>query len=259
MSASHLPIRQRSSRVYIMIGMLVLAALACSLGKKGEPTKVPTPTPLVTSTFVVPTVDPNSTSSETPPTVAWGEPAEGTLILVNTEVLLQAVASHETGATRAIFRAQKEGSENPTVLNSLGINSPEPERTLTYRWTPREVGNYTLSVIAYRGDAASEPASVQIEVVSSEQVTPQPTQDLGPCTITAVVAVSVRSGPGRTFADRGNMREGEVASVTGQNNDSSGQGWFQIRRDNGQTGWVIASPEFVESQGGCLTVPVVRP
>jgi hypothetical protein len=260
------PARHQHVPVFVVIALLVMAALACSL-KRQEEKRTPTATPYLTPTFVRPgsgdqngsgtDTGTNGESGITPPTVQIIVPEVGTFFTVNQEVTVRAIARHEIGPTQALFYVGKDDAA-PTPRNSQ-LLTEQPEIAFEFKWKPTEVGTYTLRVEALRGDARSEPSEVRVQVVPPDSGQPAATVDQGPCTAKAVVQVAIRGGPGTNYSQRGNLDVEEVVDVIGQNNDSTGQGWYKIRRSNGQEGWVNARSEFVESRGGCRLVPVVNP
>lgn len=253
--------RWRYWPVMAVVVLLGLASLACSLARQEEATKTPVPTDVLTPTFIRPnTAEAGSETEgeEVAPTIQLINPAAEARLRVNEEIVVRAIARHEVGATQIVFFVGPEGGEL-VLLDSQPINPQKPEAAVEFRWKPTQLGDFTLSVTALRGDLRGEPSAVNVTVASEEELGPQATVDLGPCTIKAVVEVSIRTGPGSQFSQRGNMDVNEVADGLGRNNDQTGQGWFKIRRNSGQEGWVNAKPEFVEASGGCATLQVVQP
>ncbi|MCG3209859.1 MAG: hypothetical protein FOGNACKC_03486 [Anaerolineae bacterium] len=62
-------------------------------------------------------------------------------------------------------------------------------------------------------------------------------------TLTSLVALNVRSGPGLEYSVVGKLAAGQSTGITGQNPDGS---WWQIEYplDSGQQGWVSADPQY---------------
>ncbi|MCG3211486.1 MAG: hypothetical protein FOGNACKC_05132 [Anaerolineae bacterium] len=119
-----------------------------------------------------------------------------------------------------------------------------PLPTLTPTVTPLATGLPAQSIIA---TATPPPVSSYQTVVARSavaQVTPVATPPAATnSTLTALVGLNVRTGPGLDYPVTGKLAAGESATVVGQ--DATGA-WWQIDYPAGSdgTGWVSADPQY---------------
>lgn len=97
-----------------------------------------------------------------------------------------------------------------------------------------------------------------------EPPTPTPTPEpptatptpAGPPVVIAASDINVRQGPGLGYPVIGNLTTGEVALLVGRN--AAGD-WWQIRREDGEIGWVLAQLVVVEGDAGSIPVAEAPP
>ena len=87
-------------------------------------------------------------------------------------------------------------------------------------------------------------------IVTPPQPAPQPPQ--GPTAVVTTGALNVRSGPGIGYSSIIVIRQGQVVSLLGRNNDNS---WVKVRVSTGQEGWVNAS--LIQANVAIGSLPVV--
>lgn len=92
----------------------------------------------------------------------------------------------------------------------------------------------------------------------TETSTPTPTSTLeGPCTLTALVNLFCRAGPGRGFEDLDSFLPGQTALVIGQSLD--GNYWYVAGPNFGRTCTVPNDPQLVTLAGSCEERPRFTP
>lgn len=225
--------------------LLVLILSACNLS-----TQAPTPEPLE-----VPTINPGGK-----PVVVISSPETGAEVVAGNQVLVTAAATDAVGVTRVQLIANNQIVK--TVSSEAASGQTNFQAVLDY--TPRQTGNVTLQVVAYRGAIASDPAQIDIVVKDSQsQVTA--TIDLsgggGPvidpndptCRALTNTGLNIRLGPGTNYDKITVLAAGTVVPIIGRVSDNS---WWQIR-SGGTIGWVSAG--FTSVYGICTAVPVVAP
>jgi hypothetical protein len=229
---------------------LSLSVLACNL--VGAPESTGTAS---TPAAAEPTNLPNDGIR---PAVIIEAPANGSQAIVQQPLAVRVRATDNIGITRVEMR------ESRRVVTTQP--SPDPvqvfEALLPYK--PTNTGSLTLEVVAYRSEVASDPVSVTLEIVGSQRELRNP----GSLDPTAGVAsgnvictakvnnniLNLRAGPGTMYSIITKLGLGENLTVIGRNADST---WYQVKRDNGQEGWV--SQMYVLTTGDCSLAPVTTP
>jgi hypothetical protein len=242
----------------LVLVVLALASLAClSLRKKTE--EAPTATPL-DSVAVAQTAAASNPGSNAPPVVQVIEPGDGQQVAVGQSVDVRVRAEHPIGVTRIQLSVDgRIASSKSLPPNSTGVD-------VLLGWLPDRTGNFSLEVLAFYNTLASQPATVNLQVLTegaiasnpasgqSDQVTPV----AGTCSARVVISqLNMRQGPGESFARIRAFDLNEQLAVTGRNTDERGQEWLKIRRVDGQEGWVIRRSEWLETQGDCNNLPTV--
>lgn len=199
------------------------------------------------------------------PTVTITSPANGDEFAVDEQIFVRIEASDAAGVTRAQLFAD---GEIVRTISSESINGDtEFEGVLDY--TPRNTGDYTLRVLAFRGAVASDPAEITISVVEGEddvQVTSRPDSggdfggdtsgqpvipNDGVCRALTSVGLNLRSEPTTTRENIISVLPGgTLAPIVARLGDNS---WWKITYAN-RLGWVSA--QFTTIYGNCSTVPV---
>jgi hypothetical protein len=205
------------------------------------------------------------------PVVTITSPATGDEFAVDEQVFVRIEASDAAGVTRAQLFA--DGEIVRTISSESISGNTEFEGVLDY--TPRNTGDYTLRVLAFRGAIASDPAEITITVVEDAddvQVTSRPDTGSttgfgtgttggtsgqpvipndGVCRSLTSVGLNLRSEP--TTA-RENVISvlpgGTLAPIVARLGDNS---WWKISYAN-RLGWVSA--QFTTIYGNCSSVPV---
>lgn len=239
---------QRSKILYAFSLILVTLLSACNLTSQA-PTAV---TPLD-----VPTIQASGK-----PVVIITSPQASSEVTVNTPVLVSASATDSVGVTRVQLLA------NGQIVQTRSSEAASGQTTLqaVLDYTPRQQGNVTLQVIAFRGAIASDPAQVDIVVRATQaQVTATinlsnnngsssvPVIDPNDPTCRALTntGLNVRRGPGTGYDKITVLAAGTVVPIVGRVGDNS---WWQVN-SGFNVGWVSA--EFTSVYGICNAVPIV--
>jgi uncharacterized protein YraI len=228
-----------------------------------------------------------STVAPTPPSVIITFPQPGTSFPRGREVVVQSVAAVTDGRGIARIELWADGQ----IVNTQAVNPPTGTYTASQPWLATVPGSHILEVRAYNLDnVSSNPAQVVIVVTEEAEATPLvPSGPIGGATpgaptpglpapaspppgtapveadvdqvasepsVTAVIGVNVRSGPGVEYAPPiGWLAQGQTARITGRNADGT---WWQIEHPSGtaQRGWVSARPQYTTARD-TENVPVV--
>ncbi len=130
-------------------------------------------------------------------------------------------------------------------------------------YTPSVAGTLVLQVVAYRGNVASNPAGVTVNVKTQEAfVTATVAVPIGSTEViytdptcrarVEVNGLNFRQGPGQTYPPYAVLSLGSLITVTGSNADLT---WWQGTVGN-TTGWV--SRNYITLLGSlCSSIPVV--
>ncbi len=239
-------------RLLLPILMLLLAALACSLTRDDQEKldEVSQSGTQIVLTQRAPTLTPDPNQAK--PMVLSVTVLPAQQVAVGQQVQFQATATHILSVTRFdLVTVSGESIATQTVEAGTEV-------TATLQWTPDAPGTYTLNIVAYHDDVASDPMSRDV-IVIDPNATVAPTATTEPCVITVVQSgTRVRSGPGVSFSAQGSFTVNEQPEVIARGEDNSGQGWFQVRRSNGQEGWISSHPDFVEATGDCASIPRIE-
>lgn len=266
--------------------------------------EAPTLTPPETSPHTItPTVLPTDSPADTPtptntpivldvPLISLSQaPAEGSQLLLNHPVIVQAVASDPTGILRLELWVNNE-----RVAEVVSPNGENPaSMSAALQWLPTVAGQYELQLRAQNqiGLIAAVPvANVTIggngSNVSSDTIpgaiaptppptptprpsptpTAQPTSPAlpptftpGPPTATAIplltvnaATLNVRAGPSTDYSLVGQLGRREQVAIIGQADAGAGR-WWQVQFSNG-LGWLPDDPKIVTTSN-TDTVPAV--
>src|SRR5260221_13693105 len=201
-----------------------MTAMACSIGAAPA-----TPTPQASPT------------SSQKPTVTIQAPQNNADAVVGTPITVQATGSHPDGVTRLELRANTQQADTKVSQNPDG----DQQFSAYLNFTPNVSGVLILQVIAYRGDLASDPVAITLNVKSqSQQVTATIAQPVGATqgvyndpTCRARVEVNglnFRQGPGQNYPPFAVLPLGTIITTTGRTED---QTWGQGRSGN-TLGWI---------------------
>ncbi len=234
----------------ILIALLPLLLGACSLGASTDrdDTEV---TPIGTAT------------AAGSPQVVINSPRNADEFVVNDPLFVETTITDSVGITSVQLLA------NGQPVKTVGIESVTntfAQPVLDY--TPRTTGNVTLSVVAYRGNVQSDPATVQVNIrdtraqVTATSVPGDNRPIINPsdpnCRALINTGLNLRQGPSTTFNVIRVLGAGEVLPAVGRLANNT---WWQLLDRNGARGWVSA--EFITMYDGvstlCRNIPVVAP
>ena len=113
---------------------------------------------------------------------------------------------------------------------------------------------------------ASQPVEGSTQTPVSqpvEEATPEPPPTVEPPTPTpdavrvevTSATVNLRSGPGTNYKRVGQASQGQVFDVTGRNESG---GWFQIKRPDGSSAWIVNDKQWTQPIGDTMSVAVVQ-
>ncbi|MBL8117621.1 MAG: SH3 domain-containing protein [Anaerolineae bacterium] len=230
--------------VRLLLLLIVLTASACNLSTQ----------PPTTEPDVIPTTD-----LSTRPEVAISSPSDGDEVAVGTQVFVNATATDTIGVTRMQLIA------NNQIVKTVSSESPSGQQSfqVLLDYTPRQAGDVNLQVVAYRGAIASDPASVDIIVKSSQAlvtatiapVVPGPSIDPNDPTCRALTntGLNLRTGPGTNYDRITLLPGGAVVPIIGRIGDNS---WWQVRYGI-NVGWISA--QYTSVYGICTSTPIISP
>lgn len=222
-------------RAMVPLAALAAALLACSLSW-GEP-------------GAQPPVEPGDAGTQPPgaraPTVTILEPASGARVPAGQRVDITV----ETDTSVDSFLLSVSGRVAGT--KALPPNQSGPAKAIL-SWTPEREGTFSVEVVAFRGNLASAPAALILEVAG---VAAGPTTgSAAGCTGRVLVSqLNYRAGPGTGTSRLGQFEVGERVTVIGRNADTS---WYQVQRANSQQVWVINNAQWLQVEGQCAALPV---
>lgn len=241
----------RSTRLlFITLLLLSLALLmgACNLTTNSQAAATPT------------------TSGGGVPVVTIISPADGAEVIVNQPALLSVSASDGVGITRIQLFA------NGQIVKTVPSESSGGDRNLNVLidYTPSQIGNVAVQVIAYRGSVPSLPAEIDLvvrqsatQIVNTQVVPTNPGPIIIPtiisndptCRVLTNTSLNLRTGPGTNYPRIIILNPGTVAPITGRTADNQ---WWQIRVGI-TSGWV--SNAYVTLYGNCsgVIIPPVPP
>lgn len=235
----------------LIIGLVAIVLSACNLG---------------TSSEVLPTFTPigGTTLPSNVPQVVINAPRGGEEFVVNDPLFVETTITDTVGVTSVQLRA------NNQPVQTRGVEAANSQLVhLVLDYTPRVAGDVILSVIAYRGNIASQPATVEVRVRDAQtQVTataiPGDNQPIiNPndpyCRALVHVGLNFREGPDTSFNIIRLLGAGEVLRATGRLSNNS---WWQLSDPRtGRTGWV--NNAYISMYDGttipCRNIQVVAP
>ncbi|MBI5929404.1 MAG: SH3 domain-containing protein [Chloroflexi bacterium] len=254
---------RRTNNLWVMpmlvLMILMLASLGClSLQRKGADDEKPTPA--AESAQQTLNAVANDPTNNTPPTIQVTQPQNGQQVTVGQRVDVIVHAEHPVTVSRI------QMSVNGRISSSKSLPPNSTIADVVLGWLPDRTGTYTLEVVAYYRDVASQIATVNLEVLEEGAIAnnpasgqaDQPTPQVGTCNARVMIGnLNFRKGPGENFDKLGSFNLNEPLSASGRNVDSQNRTWLKIRRANGQEGWVVSEPQWLETQGDCNSLPVV--
>lgn len=238
----------RTARL-LLLTLVAGLLTACNLTNQQEVLPTNTPPPVISGR----------------PTVTITAPQTGSEFQVEREILVTASATDDVGVTRVQLLANGQPVRTVLSENELG----DRQKNIALGYTPRVAGEVRLSVVAYRGNTASDPAEISVRVVSQVIATATqatggggggsgpvvPTIDISDptCRARARTNLNMRQGPNVSFPVLRVLGAGETLPIIGRLGNNT---WWQLR--SGTTvGWVSA--DFTDVFGVCNNVPIVQP
>lgn len=229
----------------LLLGLLLLGTLAaCNLAPEPDVQE-----PIATATGF----------AAGKPIVNITAPQSGDEVVVDEEVLISATATDSVGVQRVQLLADGQ------IVKTVSSESPSGDTSLSVLldYTPRDEGEVTLRVIAYRGAVASDPAEIRLVVreeeaqVTATSVPAQNAPVINPndptCRILTNVGLNMRQGPSTNYNVITVLRAGTVAPIIGRLGTNE---WWQIRVGT-SIGWVSAA--YTTVYGNCGGVPIANP
>lgn len=187
------------------------------------------------------------------PVVVITAPVNGSEVIVNQPVTIQATASDPAGVTR--LELWVGGAKIDETISP--IQQGQPTLTASFQWIPPATGSYTLELKAYnRHGTASSPTAVTVQALGqtppsaeteTPTLTPTPTATVPQMPkLTTKTDLNVRSGPGTQYDLLGLLPTGISVEVLGRSADAQ---WWQVRFTpaNEGVGWVSADPAYSET------------
>ncbi len=242
----------------LLIIPLMLAAAACTL-TSGPATITPaaTTTPLAVGQ----------------PSITIESPDDGVEVNVGDNILVSATATDDVGVTSVQLFADERLVKTVSAEDAQG----DTRLPVVMDYVPRNAGQVTLEVIAYRDAVPSEPATVSLTVLEEGDSGSDGGTNGGSdggnsgnggndgggvvidpfdptCRILTNVALNYRVGPGTNFDRLGTFSAGTQAPIVGRLPDNS---WWQVRVNNFTRAWVSAN--FTTEYGNCINIPIVAP
>lgn len=190
------------------------------------------------------------------PTVTITQPKDGEEVVVGSEVLVSATANDGVGVQRVQLLA------NGQIVKTVSSESPSGDTALNVLldYTPRNQGDVTLQVIAYRGAVASDPAQITVKVrnnLTQVTATAAPVQNVPQidpndptCRALVNIGLNLRTGPATSYDKITVLQAGAVQPIVGR---TGANDWWQIRVGT-TIGWVSA--QYTTVYGICTNVPV---
>lgn len=217
--------------IRILIGLFLLIGAGCAALPRAEPT----PAEISVVLQDTPTSDPGT------PQVVVDHPPSGFTTDQFSPLMVQSTSVDEIGIVRVDLLVDGILVRSDTTPEG----QPQTHYSLMQAWVPDQIGDYVLTVIAYRTDGTpSEPAKINVSVVEPP-VIPQTGEEevLQECTVTALTTLNIREGPDVVYPILGGLLMSQKAQVTGRNASGS---WWQINF-NGTLGWISAPHTFPEA------------
>ncbi len=234
--------------------LIVLLTGACNISTE-RPQATPLPPAL-------------GTASASRPLITISAPANGSEVVVGTDILIKGLASDAQGVTRVQLIA------NDRIVRTVSAESPSGQRSMevTLDYRPVVTGTLNLEVVAWRGSVPGDPASVSVTVranrsqlLSTAVVLPEvPVIDPNDptCRVLTNVALNVRVNAGTGFSRITTLPDGSQAPVIGRLEDRS---WWQVSLRDGTAGWVArhdpdnSAEQFISIYGDCTLIPALAP
>jgi uncharacterized protein YgiM (DUF1202 family) len=177
----------------------------------------------------------------------------------------------EAGAEEEVFFAAILPSSTPVIDDVLGVWDTTVvedglyEIRLTINLANGEPVTHTVSPLRVENEP---PPFVQVDEPPAEEAEPTqtvptqpppptvpPTEDPTPRVTVSTPNGNVRTGDGTNYQIIASLTQGTTVPIVGISN--TGSGWFQVRLENGQIGWM--APSIVTVSGNLNSIPRVQP
>jgi uncharacterized protein YraI len=204
-----------------------------------------------------------------PPTAEIIAPISGAVIQAGQAIPVNVIANDDEAIARIELYVDNSLVESRVAPAGSALTTLSEQ----FNWSASMAGPHTLQARAY--DVADQMGASPVVAVEVQMPGGQPTEIPSPtpgsgeeptlppptappatatpelALVTANVNANVRSGPGTNYPVVGGLAEGETASVTGRNADSS---WWQISY-TGRSAWIANS--VVTANAQAFNAPVV--
>jgi hypothetical protein len=174
-------------------------------------------------------------------------PQPGSTFVVGQEIAIQSVSVDPDNRGLSRVDVLVDGEVIGSQAATPGVTSYAAGQT----WRPTAPGTHLIEVRAYNlAGLASDPAQANItvsEAVAQPSPQPLPSQvSPGEPTLTALVTVNVRAGPGVDYPAIGGLSAGQTAPVTGINPEGT---WWQIvyPPNSEGRGWVTGGAQYTRA------------
>lgn len=135
---------------------------------------------------------------------------------------------------------------------TINLANGEP---VTHTVSPLRVENEPPPFVQVDEPPAEEAEPTQAAPTQPPTATIPPTEDPTPRVTVSTPNGNVRTGDGTNYPIIASLTQGTTVPIVGISN--TGSGWFQVRLENGQIGWM--APSIVTVSGNLNSVPRVQP
>jgi hypothetical protein len=169
-------------RISSFVLFILLLTAGCSFPTQQQ---VPTVEIPIAITITLEVVDPGR------PEVNILSPPSGSNFPAGDQVVVESVTT-DTGP--GVIRVDLLVNGSPVNTSNTPEDIPQNNFSILHTWTPNQIGEYVLSVIAYRSDGTpSDPALISINV--SEPVALEEAPEEQACMVTAKTRINMRQLP----------------------------------------------------------------
>lgn len=230
----------------------------------------------------------NGGSDQAIPVANITSPQSGNTLTQGQEILI----TFNTADVKGVAQVELVIDGQPALVET--VSPPVNAYTASFRWRASTPGSHVIELRAFNVDSTpSQPSQIFVTVIASEDavqatplaqadtptpvvptntpsplpptptvplLTPTPTEMVSvvetEATVTMLVGLNVRLGPGTTYPVIGRLPEGATARITGRDPFSA---WWQIEYSSsqGDRGWVSGGSQF-STATNIGNVPIVE-
>lgn len=231
----------------------------------------------------------NGGSNQAIPVANITSPQSGNTLTQGQEILI----TFNTADVKGVAQVELIIDGQPALIET--VSPPVNTYTASFRWRPNTPGSHVIELRAFNIDSTpSQPSQIFVTIIASEgaaqatpiaqadtatpvvptntplplpptptvpPLTPTPTETVtvveADATVTMLVGLNVRQGPGTNYPVIGRLPEGATARITGRDPFSA---WWQIEyaSSQGDRGWVSGGSQY-STATNTGAVPVVDP